>query len=287
MVRLMTHPARRRGVTLVELLVALVLSVVVVMIGSLSVRVSLSTLSRVGRADTRASAITDALRTLDRHLASAEPTANDVRVVRDTALDVVHTIGMATVCRLRADTIVLGSSADSLPWRTSMPRGLTTDDEMRIGPTEAGVWLVRSVRDVSGASGTCGDSLVPWPGRAWQRIVLNDSVPAIRIGALVRVVQREKWSLVRGGDGQWSLSLATWDAGGARFGVPQPLVTPLASPSAPGGPGFVVAALDERGIPLADSALVAIRVVTALLRTARHARYGQYADSVRINVGAY
>ncbi len=277
----------RRGVTLVELLLALLLSGVVVAIGSMSLRTAVSALARAGATGTRASTITDALRAIDRHLASVDRVVGDIRVARDTALDILHTIGVAGVCRVRADTVVLSAVGDSLPWRTVLPRSVTTDDELRVGPTDAGVWLTRAVREVSATAGACGDSLHVWPGRAWQKLVLSDSVPGIVAGAMVRVLQREKWSLVRGGDGQWSLSLATWDAAGARFNTPQPLVTPLASPSAAGGPGVAVTALDVRGLPLPDSALALTRAVHVVLRSARHARFGQVTDSVRINVGAW
>jgi prepilin-type N-terminal cleavage/methylation domain-containing protein len=287
MVQLMWPAPVRRGVTLIELLVALLLSAVVVAVGSMSVTMSLRELTRADTTGTRAAALTDALHTLERHLTTAEASANDLRVVRDTAVDLLHTIGVASVCRVHADTLVLSTTTDSLPWRTVMPRAPTTDDAVRIGPTEVGVWLTRGVRDVGSASGLCGDTAVVWPGRAWQRLVLTDSLPEIRVGAIVRIMQREKWSLVRGGDGQWSLSLATWDAASSRFGVPQPLLTPLASPTAPGGAGFSAAALDVRGVALPDSALARTRVVHITLRSARHARLGQVADSVRIHVGAY
>jgi hypothetical protein len=68
--------------------------------------------------------------------------------------------------------------------------------------------------------------------------------------------------------------------------MPQ-LLTPLASPTAAGGAGISFAAFDARNVALGDSALAATRSVTVTLRSARHARFGQVADSVRINVGAY
>ena len=117
--------------------------------------------------------------------------------------------------------------------------------------------------------------------------MLTDTTVNVRAGTLVRVLQRERWSLVRGGDGAWALSMATWDATRSAFNTPQPLITPLAPPAAAGGAGFVIRAIDARGALVADSALATTRSLIAVLRAPRHALYGTLADSVRINVGAH
>ena len=277
----------RPGVTLIELMVSLMLLLVVVAIGAIAARRTLSIQARVALRDSRASGISDALRTLARHAVDADPRLNDIRAARDSAIDIMHPIGVMTVCRARGDTVFSTTVDDSLPWSTVLPRAITTDDQLRFWNDSRQEWNQRGVRNVASATGACGDSTSLFPGRAWQRIVLTDTAGNVRAGTLVRVLQRERWSLVRGGDGAWALSMATWDATRSAFDTPQPLITPLASPAAAGGAGFVIRAIDARGALVADSALATTRSLIAVLRAPRHALYGSLADSVRINVGAH
>lgn len=276
----------RRGVTLVELVVAMVLVLITMAIGALTARRSLGTLLHTSTNEARGSAISDALRTIARHAANADAGAGDIRVASDTVLELVHMIGVSSVCRSRADTLVLTQPDDSTPWRSTLPRTVTTDDAVRVWQEESQHWVTRTVRAVGTASGACGDSAATWPGSAMQRLVLSDTAGDIRPGAIVRILQHERWSQVRGGDGSWSLSLATWDAAAGRFSVPQPLVAPLSAPDAPDGAGFAVDATDDIGIPVTDTALTRTRSIVTRLRSQRHTRYGIISDSVRINVSA-
>ena len=283
----MRQPPRiPRGVTLIELLVSLMLLLVVIAIGAIAARRTLSIQARSAMIDGRASAISDALRTLERHTADADPQRNDIRSARDTAMDIVHPIGVTSVCRSQADSAIITAGGDSLPWSTTLPRAITTDDRLRLWSDAQQAWIDRGVRSVGPATGLCGDSAV-YPGHAMQRVVLGDTLGALRAGMPVRVLQRERWSLVRGGDGAWALSMATWDAARAAFNTPQPLLAPLASPSAAGGAGFVIRAIDARGAVVADTALAATRALIAILRAPRHAVYGTLSDSVRINVAGH
>jgi hypothetical protein len=248
---------------------------------------TLSVQARAAHRDGRAADLSAALRTLGRHSASADPLSRDVRIARDTLLDVVHTIGVSSICRVNADTLTLGADADTLPWATTMPRAVSADDMLRIWHDTRQEWVQRGIRVVGSASGSCGDSTTSWSGSATQRLVLTDTISGLRPGAPVRVLQREKWSLVRGGDGLWALSMATWNSATGAFTTPQPLIAPLASPGAAGGPGFAVRAIDARGLTVADSALTRARSLIAVVRAARQAMYGVVTDSVRINVGAH
>ncbi len=277
----------RDGLTLIEMIVSLLLVLVLLSVGSLIARRSIRTVATVSTTELRSGALSDGLRTLVRHASNVDPLANDLRVARDSVLDLVHMIGMATLCTVDRDTVVLSAANDTLPWGTVLPRGVTTDDALRIWSDVDQRWIDRGVRAVGAAAGGCGDSTTVWPGRAGQRLIIDVSLTGIRPGALVRVLQRERWSMVRGGDGQWSLSLATWDAGSRSFSTPQPLVTPLAAPTAPSGPGLTIRAVDAAGRRLADSALAQTRAIEVRLIGANHPRTGSLTDSVRINVGAH
>ena len=283
----MRRSTRRIGFTLVETLVAIVLLLALVTIGGVTTRATLVVQSRTAALDARSSAMTDALRTLERHVTTADPAAGDIRAARDTMLDLVRTIGLTTICRIAADTLLVTSGADPLPWATALPRSISAGDEVRLWHEPSGTWIARRVASATSAATPCGDSSGAWPGRATQRLIVDATTAGLHPGTPVRVTQREKWSLVRGGDGNWSLSLATWDVARAAFATPQPLLAQLAAPSGPDGPGLTFHAIDGRERRVADSALVTTRSVLIIMRSARHPRIGTLSDSVRINVGAH
>ena len=274
----------RRGLTLIELLVALSLLLVLLGIGSIAARRALSTQTLASAADGRAVAISDALQTLARHASDADPANGDLFVARDTALQLRHGIGITSVCRASADTLVTSIGSDAKPWSTALVRLVTDDDQVRLWHEPTRTWILRSVRSATPTTGACGDSAAPWPEWASQRLLLTDRIPGVTAGSPVRVLQRERWSLVRGGDGNWSLALATWDAARASFGTPQPLLSPLAAPSAPNGPGLSVRAISAAGTTLADTALNQTRSIVAVIRSTTHPRLSAHTDSVRINV---
>lgn len=281
----MTRIARRTGVTLIELLVVLVLVMVLVAIAGGSLQRLLAIQSQSAIADGRRAALSDALSTLTRHVAAADPSHGDLRAARDTVLELLHGIGSTTVCYARGDTLVVTSSADSMPWRTTLPRAVTDDDALRVWHDGDAHWITRRVRTTAPATGPCGDGSRPWPDRANQQLVLDGTTSGMRPGAVVRVLQHERWSLVRGGDGNWSLTLATWDAARRAFNPPQPLLSPLSPPSAGAGAGLVVRAIDALGNPLPDSALAQARSVIVVIRYRPTGRLGVITDSVRIDVG--
>jgi hypothetical protein len=280
----MIRMAPRAGVTLIELAVTLVLTAIMVAIAGAALQRVLAVQSETTRADGRRTALTDALHTLVRHAASADPARGDLRSVRDTALEFMHAIGSATVCSAEGDTLVLTGSADSLPWSATIPRAVTDDDALRVWHDGDARWIARRIRTAGAATGACGDSSTTWPDRATQRLVLDGPTAGMRPGAMVRVLQRERWSLVRSTDGTWSLAIATWDEARTTFAAPQPLLAPLAPPS---GDGLRIRALDALGTPLADSALPRTRTLLVALRYAPTARRGIITDSVRIDVGTH
>ncbi len=279
--------ALRAGVTLIEMIVSLMLVLVLLTVGSLVAQRSIRTVATVSTTELRSGTLSDGRQTLIRHVSNADPAANDLRAAHDSVLDLVHTIGVATICTVRRDTIVLTAANEAFPWSSTLPRGVTADDEVRIWSDSGQRWIQRAVRTATAAAGGCGDSTDAWPGRASQRLIVEDSIAGARPGALVRVLGRERWSLVRGGDGRWSLSLATWNALSRTFSTPQPVVSPLASPTAPGGSGFAVRAIDAAGVQLDDSSLARTRAILVWVRSASQGHIGTLSDSVRINVGPH
>jgi hypothetical protein len=283
----MSPSFRRSGVTLVELLVAMTTLLVVLAIGARVVRTVLETESRMSASGARRHALSDALMTLSRHADNIDPREGDLLVARDTALELLHPVGLSVVCQVRGDTVTLSAERDSVAWSPALPRSVAAGDRIRVWSEATTDWQQRDVIAASGASGACGDSLTPWPDRAAQRVLLNDTIAALRPGAIVRVLQQQRWSLVRSGTGEWSLSLASWEFTRGALGTPQPVFTPLAAPTAPGGAGLHVRAIDAAGAVLTTASLPRARSLLIVLRSARHPRFGAVSDSVRINVGPH
>jgi hypothetical protein len=243
--------------------------------------------SRQGVIGARRHALADALHTLSRHAEHIDPTHGDLVVARDTALELLHPVGISVVCQVRGDTLTLAAERDSVVWSAMLPRSVAAGDRVRVWSEAAAAWQQRDVIAISGASGACGDTLTPWPDRAAQRVRLSDTIAGLRPGAMVRVLQSQRWSLVRSGTGDWSLSLASWEFARGALGTPQPVFAPLAAPTAPGGAGLHVRAVDASGAVLDAASLARARSLLVVLRTARHPRFGALTDSVRINVGQH
>jgi hypothetical protein len=277
----------RCGTTLVELLVALTTTLVVLSIGAMAATRSVAIQSTSSANGLSASTRNSAVTTLSRHLANVVPQDGELFTVRDTVLEFMHTIGVASVCAIRGDTIITSRGLDSLPWHTTLPRAITSDDRLRVWSDSAAAWRTASVRATGSASGACGTPDRPWPGSAWQRVTLDSGAYRVAVGALIRVQQRERWSLLRSGDGSWALALATWDASRGRYGVPQPVMAPLNAPSAPDGAGLEVRALDSTGTTLATADLARANAITIILRSAARPLGNAGNDSVQVNVPAH
>jgi type II secretory pathway pseudopilin PulG len=275
----------RSGVTLIELLIALVMLTLVIGIGGATVQRTLTVEHRATAVAARQSSLSNALHTLRLHAESADPGLGDIAAAADTALELVSAIAVTSVCRVRGDTLVTTVDNAGTPWTATLPRNVVVGDLVRIWDDSAAQWTSREVIAVAAPSGACGDSTAPSMGRAGQRLRVSDSLPRARVGAVMRVAQRERWSLVRGGDGLWSLSLATWDAARGVSGVPQPLVSGLATPTSVAAAGFRVRAIDASGAALGAADLARTRSLLVDLRDATHSRFPTVIDSVRINVG--
>ncbi len=282
----MTRAHPRRGTSLIELLVVLVLLLPVLSIGAIATRRVLTTEAALGTRAGRAAAISDALQAIARHLRSIDPKAGDLVSASGSTLDVTTTLGIATVCRSRRDTLFITLGSDSAAWSGVLPRNVSGTDAVRLWRDRSGTWISRGIKTVATSAVPCGEPFAPWPGAATQRLVLSDSAPDVRPGALVRIVERERWTLSLSGDGTWSLTLASWNPGTAAFAVAQPLLAPLAPASTPTGAGFTVRTRDAAGTLLTTGSLTAARAVDIVLRSAPHTRYGSITDSVRVDVGA-
>jgi hypothetical protein len=110
-------------------------------------------------------------------------------------------------------------------------------------------------------------------------------------GAVVRVTRPVRYSLYRGGDGQWYLGQRDWNVTSLRFNTIQPVSGPFSSPSAR---GLVFQFSDSTGAPLsspvADTRAIALVRVDVrgqsrgAMRTFASGAQSKSGDSVRLAI---
>lgn len=229
--------ARRRGATLAELAIALVLAGVAAALGSgllLAVERRVRSESRDSRAAQTAREIAHVL---GAELASAGWNPADVR--GDTAIDLDSHVGASVVCAGSGSVVVLPSVRTSLgvPF-TFLRQPPEAADRVLVWDTAGAAWRESSIDSVSfrgdgagcradGVFRSVADSL---GGEPAVRMRLRDSLPVtIGPGAPVRVLRSGRWVLYRGGDRAWWLGYRRCPAGAC--GTVQPVAGPLASPA--------------------------------------------------------
>jgi prepilin-type N-terminal cleavage/methylation domain-containing protein len=255
----------RRGFTIVELLVALVL--LSVLVGAVADVVARQWRAQAALDARRAAhaqllAAADALRPMLRMAAGDGDAADssDLAIVSDSLLEVRATMGASVVCAVvDARTVELPPVAAASPaltwWRAAPQPGAAALFHGDRG------WVARDVEALGTAVGGCaGAPLAGAMGAAPRfRLRLVSPLPSgIVAGAPVRFVRRVRWLHYRASDGRWYLGEREWD--GAFWTGTQPVAGPLRPP----GPrrGLSVVARDSAGnVVDATGRVVRIEVV--------------------------
>jgi Tfp pilus assembly protein PilX len=227
------RPAARRGTTLAELIVVLV-------IGTIVIALCATTLVGQRRAERETSASVapasgadEALRTLESVLARVA-VGDTVWARGDSALEWRATVGVALACAAGADTVVVPDSGLTAWWESLADTG----DVAALG-AGAGTWERHKIRFVHSRSsgGACGT--------AQHTLQLREVASTIG-QPVVRVVRRTRFMLYKGGEGDWWLGQRTCDdSAPLHCTSAQPVAGPLAAP--PAGLRF---ALDSSGAHL-------------------------------------
>ncbi|MCU0636742.1 MAG: hypothetical protein MUE41_17865 [Gemmatimonadaceae bacterium] len=240
----------RRGATLAELLVALVLGTLVASAALATLRAQLRLTGRTMSAHAADAAVGTAWHLLARDLMSAIPIADSavgVVAVSDSTLDLWATRGVAVVCdSAGADAVVVvaptASDARAADWPGAPRPGdrLTWLDAADLVRDSADAWRATDLRTLEGAS-TCPapPGMPRAPGQRWRVGGVRPSP-----GALLRVQRRTEHRLYRSSDGAWALGLREWS--GIAWSTTQPVVAPFVS-GRDAAPGIVLVALDRNG----------------------------------------
>lgn len=250
----------RRGVTLVELVVAMTLAAVV--LGAATgtfVRQRRGSSRHASRAKAEAQ-LRAALGELQSALESVTPSAGDLAdgEARDTAIQLRTLVASAVACDSTAGGAII-TADDSTAARTS---GLASFP--RIGDTlwwrSSGEpsWTARRVAVVATSIGPCateGAALQPLLRLAFAS---PDTVPR---GIPLRVTRQERFSFYRAGDGSWQLGISDWSDVLHAFAPPQPVAGPFTRVAADGArTGMRYFDASDAELPMGASGVAVTRV---------------------------
>ena len=260
---------RRRGATLVELVVAITLAAVV--LGAATVALLRQQRDAGGeaaraRAESQSRA---ALAILAGALEGLSSSAGDIVAgeARDSALQLRTVVANGIACDSAVGQVVI-PAADTGDARTSgiavAPR---PGDTVWWYPPD-GAWMSRRVLDVSPLTGACTAA-----GAAERPLLrISFSVPdTVRRGAPVRLTRQTRYSFYHASDGTWQLGIADWSEVLHAFAPPQPVAgsfTLVAPDGSRTGLRYFDAAGGElpassRGVNVADVARVRLAVIAA------------------------
>jgi len=260
--------ARRRGVTLVELLVALTLGGLVLgMVGAMCVRQQ-RIYADLSVSAARSEQIRDAASILPIDLRGLSPAAGDIREALDTALEVRATIASAVVCDTAGGSIVLTPPASDVSTYTSMETPIAAGDSIWILASTDSIAPWTSARILATGSAPAGQCASGGPrlvgdALAMRRSTAMLSIPlASPIGTIVRITRPLRYSLYRAGDNLWYLGARDWNTTSQQFNGIQPVSGPFLSAAQH---GLLFAYLDSTGsrlpTPVQDMrAINAIRI---------------------------
>ncbi len=220
----------RRGTTLVELLVALALGSVVAAVFAQSVTVQRRAERVVAHSTAAASAADEAVGVLASAIARVSD-ADSLLVRGDTALEWRATVGVAIACYAGSDTVVVPDTGLATWWESQPGIGDAVDVANAAGEWTGSEVVAMSTRSTGGA---CGG--------AQRMLRLGAALPDSGV-LLVRVARRRRFTLYRGGDGDWWLGERTCSDGApVHCDAAQPVAGPLLAP--PSGLRFT---LDSSG----------------------------------------
>jgi hypothetical protein len=211
----------RRGTSLVEVIVAMTLSVVVIAGFARAIMAQRRAERTIAGAYQPGVAADEAVRVAAALLSRAA--ASDSLWVRgDSALEWRATVGVSLACFAGGDSVVVPDVAPSTWWEAPPDTGDAADVALA-----AGQWTSRSIAAIRtrASGGACGG-----PQRTLQlgtAVAWGATLPA------VRVTRRTRLMLYRDGDGAWWLGERRCaDSVPAACGAAQPIAGPLAPPPA-------------------------------------------------------
>jgi prepilin-type N-terminal cleavage/methylation domain-containing protein len=259
----------RRGFTLLELLIALILTAIVIgaatAVGAKAQRFH----RELAYASDRLDQVNQTQAVLAVALRAVSPGDGDLTAgeARDTSIQFRATIGSSVVCDTAGHRLGLSPTGGSPVLSGYSTPPLVGDTVWTLASGDPGRWQPWAVVGVSTALGRCvlGGIDVQSPGAPLPHFLLTTSGPwadaGVGPGTPIRVTRLIRYSLYHASDGEWYLGAREWNPATVQFNGIQPVSGPFLS-AARGGVVFhyldtlgnVVAAgaPDTRGIARID-----------------------------------
>jgi prepilin-type N-terminal cleavage/methylation domain-containing protein len=296
--------AGRRGTSLIELLVALVLFGVV----------GLATLRSLDRQARFHSGILAILEARSQHAAAHEAVATELRGLSSAGGDITRLsdsaivfrlpVGSAVACAIAPDTIYLAPDTVAAGqvfagFRVAPQPGDTAwlFDESSIDVARDDSWMGIPITSAVRGPGHCSGSPLVHPtldaGRvSWRLAVAGPLSASITTGAVVRLTRTARFALYRGSTNEHWLGFTEILPATAAWITIQPVAGPYL-PFASGAPmssGVALAARDSSGIPTSATTAMAAISLTTRTRTTRAVRMdgltrGLHPDSLHSLIG--
>ena len=292
----------RRGFSLVELLVAMVVGGVVLALLTLAGLRQQRLIADLFDDAALSGQLREASALLPIDLRVLGSAAGDLREARDTALEARGTIANAIVCDTARGSVVLAAVTDSADTYTSYATSIEPGDTAWLYQSVNGneSWVPRAIASVAAtAAGRCspiGPLLrADVAARARTAITLDSAGDAAGdaafIGRPLRITRSLRLSLYRSSDGTWNLGERDWNPSTQRFNSIQPLAGPFLPANTA---GLTLEYLDSNRAamptPLADPRAAAAIAFTLRGET-RHAvralgatQQGRRVDTARVVV---
>ncbi|HEX8946479.1 MAG TPA: hypothetical protein VF785_25305 [Gemmatimonadaceae bacterium] len=279
---LMRSIAPRRGASIIEVVIAMVVAAVVLsLVTAISVRQQ-RLFTDLADAVALSGRLREAATILPIDLRGASIASRDISEARDTSIELRATIASAVVCDTIDNGLVLAPvDAGPSPYASYLTAVNVGDTAWVLMPPDSvGDWLPFRVETVGNAPqrqcAPAGPHLSD-SVRALSRMNIGLSTPPVAlramIGTAVRVTRPLRYSLYRAGDGAWYLGEKEWNSAATRFNTIQPVSGPFLS-AALGG--LTLAYLDSIGAtipaPVSDPRTIAAIRLTLRGQTKNVAR---------------
>jgi hypothetical protein len=230
----------RPGYSVIELLVAVVLSALVLgLLGVVSARQQRFSREVVVSVERNIES-GQAAELLPIALRSVSPQFGDIPAggARDTSLEFRATIATSVVCDTAPNTIALAPSHPTPPAFTSvLSRPETGDTAWTLALAGSDTWTAHAITGVVDSTYRCRvGSVMQWPGDppAGGLVLRVAGGTSVASGSPVRITRPWRYSLYRSSDGQWYLGAKDWNPASAKFNTIQPVSGPFLSAAAHG-----------------------------------------------------
>jgi type II secretory pathway component PulJ len=215
----------RRGTTLVELLVGLVLSAVLLGVASSSLLRQQRSSRWIGASSAGESQVRHVARLLSGELALLDAASGDVAAgqASDSSLELRAVVASALACDSATNVVTLAPAGAVTPPLSGIARAPAPGDSLWYDADSLG-WRARAVLAVARPTASCALPAAA-PGPTYRLTV--DAPIGVAGATPLRLTRWERYVVYRASDGKWYLGIRDWSVSSARFLSPQPVAGPL------------------------------------------------------------